>query len=374
MYYLDNAATTQVLRGAADCALDCMTNNYGNPSSLHLMGLAAEEVLDKSRRELACVLKCKPCELYFTSSATESNNTAVFGAALRNEPKRKKIVTSRIEHPSVNTAVNELEKRGYDVVKVDPKNGGYRACDFVDAVDKDTALVSVMYVNNETGLVLPVEEIAKGVRAKNPDTLIHIDGVQAFCKYDISVKDLGADMFSVSAHKIHGPKGIGALYLKEGLKIPSLIYGGGQERNFRSGTESVPLIAAFGYAVNQMNKIRKEAFLHVLEINKYLKRELANIKGIEINSGDNASPYILNFSVAGIPSEVMLHYLEGCGIYLSSGSACSKGKKSGILPILGYSKEREESSLRVSFSYDTKKEAADALLTHLNRGIKDIIV
>lgn len=373
MYYLDNAATTRVLESAAKEAYECMVNSYGNPSSLHLIGSTALDKLDKSRYAIAKILRCKPQEIYFTSCATESNNTAIFGAASARKRRGNKIITSKIEHPSVNSTVNELEKRGYEVVKVSPRNGVYHAEDFINEVDDNTILLTVMYVNNETGLILPIPQIIDGVKRKNKDVLIHIDGVQAFCKFDISLKELNCDLFSVSSHKIHGPKGVGALYIREGIKIDMLLYGGGQERGFRSGTEAIPLISGFKVAAEQMYKIKDDAYLHVKKINKNLRKEFKNIKEISINSNENSSPYIINFSINGIPAEIMLHFLEDKGIYLSSGSACSKGNKSGILPILGYIGDKEETSLRASFSFDTPPEAVDSLSYALKEGIKNIV-
>lgn len=367
-HYLDNSATTVTSEKAAKMALEMMTVEYGNPSSLHKKGLSAELKLDKAYKAIASSLSVEEDELYFTSGSTESNNTVIFGVTQAKKRSGKKIVTTAIEHSSVLEACKKLENDGFTVVYLYPdKDGVVPLSAFEEAVDSDTILVSVMAVNNETGSIENVERIGKIVKRKNPDAHFHCDAVQAYGKMVLKPKKWNVDSLCVSAHKVHGPKGVGALYIKKGARITPLLYGGEQQRKVRPGTQCAPLIASFGVAVEEFDIIANRE--HVLALNTYLKDELKKIDGVTINSSDNALPYVLNISVEGIKSETMLHHLEQSDVYVSSSSACAKGKKSYVLKALGLSDKLIDSSLRISFSKYNDKADVDAFLESLKRGI-----
>lgn len=370
--YFDNSATTRVCPEAAAKAVEMMTQNYGNPSSLHTMGFRAEQELRGAREAVAELLGAKPEEIFFTSGGTESNNISLFGAARARRKRGNRIVTTQIEHPSVLNAVKKLEQEGFEVVRLKPDRWGNISPEQVcEAITPETILVSMMRVNNEVGSILPVEAAADAIEEKNAPALLHIDAVQAFGKLPLRVKQLRVDLMSVSAHKIHGPKGIGALFVRKGTHIEPLAYGGGQERNMRPGTESMPLIAAFGAAVRALPDTGAELSA-MRELNAYLRTELAKIDGVTINSPDGALPYILNFSAGGVRAETMLHFLSDRGIYVSSGSACSKGRESHVLAAMGLPRERIASALRLSFCrYNTKEEAA-AFFAALKDGLAAI--
>lgn len=372
MIYFDNAATTEPCSDAIEACTEFFAK-FGNPSSLHDMGVSAANGLAAARKSIADSLKASESEIYFTSCATESNNTAIFGAAKKFGKRKKTIVASAVEHPSVNEPLRELEMQGFNVIRILPRDGVFYAEDFIDAVDSDTFLVTCMYCNNELGTLLPVDRIFKGAKKKNKQLLTHCDIVQGYMKFPISVRNLGADMISVSAHKIHAFKGIGVLYINSSVHIPSLIMGGGQERGFRSGTESVPLIAAFGAAVNKLFPTISERFDQVSALSGYLRRQLAELPDVRINSPENGSPYVNSFSVKGLRSEVLLHYLEARGIFVSSGSACSKGKKSSVLTAFGVPDVYADSTLRVSFSASNTCDEIDQLITALKDAQQELI-
>jgi len=355
--YFDNSSTTKVCRPAADKVMEMMTEHYGNPSSLHTMGFQAEQELNAARAKIAGRLGARSDEIYFTSGGTESNNIALFGAAYARRKRGNRIVTTAIEHASVMNTAKELEKEGFEVIYLRPdRTGQIQSEQVYEAVTPDTILVSMMCVNNEVGSILPLEAVPAAIAAAKAPALFHVDAVQAFGKLMLKPERLKVDLMSVSAHKIHGPKGVGALYVKKNVTIQPRSFGGGQEKNIRPGTESLPLIAGFGAAVDslpdanvQLQKLR--------ELNTYCRTRLSEIDGISIQSPDNALPYILNFSGGGIRSETMLHYLADREIYVSSGSACSKGKPSHVLTAMGLSRGEIDSSLRLSFSrYNTKEE------------------
>ncbi|MBQ8859706.1 MAG: cysteine desulfurase [Ruminococcus sp.] len=367
-HYLDNSATTVTSEKAAKMALEMMTVEYGNPSSLHKKGLSAELKLDKAYKAIASSLSVEEDELYFTSGSTESNNTVIFGVTQAKKRSGKKIVTTAIEHSSVLEACKKLENDGFTVVYLYPdKDGVVPPSAFEEAVDSDTILVSVMAVNNEIGSIENIERIGKIVKRKNPDAHFHCDAVQAYGKMVLKPKKWNVDSLCVSAHKVHGPKGVGALYIKKGARITPLLYGGEQQRKVRPGTQCAPLIASFGVAVEEFDIIANRE--HVLALNTYLKDELKKIDGVTINSSDNALPYVLNISAEGIKSETMLHHLEQSDVYVSSSSACAKGKKSYVLKALGLSDKLIDSSLRISFSKYNDKADVDAFLESLKRGI-----
>ncbi len=369
--YLDNCATTKVCDEAIDAAVKVMREQYGNPSSLHKMGIEAENILTSARKTIASILNCDADSVIFTSGATESNNIAIFGGVSARKRGGKTIITDAIEHPSVENALVHLESQGYTVKRVKPSdNGNFSADDFVLSIDDDTVLLTFMMVNNELGTVLPYEEIVKKARKKCPDILIHMDAVQGFTKFPLNLKKVDVDLVSISGHKLYAPKGIGALYIKKGIRIESVLKGGGQEKNLRSGTQAVPLAAAFDEALKLCNERKTEIFKNYEFLNDYLRKAFENTKEVVINSPSGASPHLINISVPGIPSEIMLHFLEQNDIFVSSGSACSKGKQSTVLKAAGISDERIKSALRISFSKDTKKEELDIFINTLKEGIK----
>lgn len=370
-HYLDNSATTAVSEAAANKALFMMTNEYGNPSSLHKKGLSAELELIKAKEIIADSLCVESDEIYFTSGSTESNNTAVFGVAQAKRRNGKKIVTTAIEHSSMMESLKKLENDGFEVVYLIPdKNGVVPLSAFEEAVDESTILVSVMAVNNETGSIQNIERISKIVRRKNPDAHFHCDCVQAYGKMPLKLKKWNVDSACVSAHKVHGPKGVGALYIRKGARVLPLLYGGEQQKKVRPGTECAPLIAAFSVCVSEFDIASNRE--HVRNLRDYLVEELSKLDSITINSSKEALPYVLNISVDGIKSETMLHHLEEDGVYVSSSSACAKGKRSYVLKAMGLSDRLIDSSLRISFSKYNTKDDVDAFLASLKSGIDSL--
>ena len=371
-HYLDNSATTRVSQLAAKKALQIMTECYGNPSSLHTKGMQAEQELINARKIIADSIKAKETEIYFTSGGTEANNTAIFGTAKAKARLGKKIVTTAIEHSSVLEACEALQKQGYEVVYLTPNENGIVTAEALEnAVDSDTILVSVMAVNNETGAVMPIEHISKIIKNKKSNALFHTDMVQAYGKIHIKASKIDADLISLSAHKVHAPKGVGALYVKSGVRISPLHFGGEQEKKLRPGTEALPLIGAFGSAVSEFDIDKNMQY--VKELNEYAKERLLSLDGVYLNSPENALPYVLNLSVLGIRSETMLHHLEASDIFVSSGSACAKGKKSHVLKALGLSEKRADSAIRISFSKLNTKEDIDALYEAVKIGTKTLV-
>ncbi len=373
MIYLDNAATTKPCPEAVSAALEAMTDNFGNPSSLHRAGLNAQLAMDKARRTIADSLGAAPDNVIFTSGATESNNLALRGATAAYGKKRRKIVASAVEHASVDETLADLESKGFEVVRVSPREDG-RFCpeDFINACDENTVLLTMMYVNNETGYVLPVKEVFTAVKRRFKDIVTHTDCVQAYMKLPVKANQLGADLISLSGHKIHGVKGVGALYIKKGIRLIPVVTGGKQEKGIRSGTESVPLICAFGAAVGKLSPTIKERYERVSELKARLAELLSAIEGVEINSPEDGSPYVVNISAAGKRSEIMLHYLEGRGIYVSSGSACSKGQQSGVPAQFGITGKRADSALRISMTADTTEAEIEAFAAALAEGIASV--
>ena len=368
-HYLDNSATTAVSPSAAEKAFKVMTEIYGNPSSLHTKGIEAEKELEQARKALAERLGAQHEEIFFTSGGTEANNLAVFGAAEAKKRSGKRIVVSSAEHSSVLEAAKHLEQNGWDVVYITPcADGTISPGDVAEQVDKNTTLVSVMYVNNETGAINPVDEIFELARLKNPDIICHTDAVQAFGKLEIKAKKLGADLISVSGHKVFAPKGVGAIYIKRGVRLVSRQFGGEQEKKVRPGTEPLPLIAAFGEACAEFDI--KENYRLVSELNNYAVQRLSEIDGVLFNSPENALSYVLNITAGRVRSETMLHFLEEREVYVSSGSACAKGKPSHVLSAMGIDKKRADSALRISFSKHNTKEDIDALCEGIREGLE----
>ena len=349
-------------------------HSWGNPSSLHRLGVEAEIGVSDTRSHLAALLGAKEDEIYFTSCGTESNNTAILGAVNSRKKRGNRIVTTAIEHPSVLEVMKKLEGDGFEVIYLKPDiNGVINADDIKNAVNKNTILVSIMLVNNEVGSIQPVNAARKAIDSSGAPALLHCDAVQGFGKMPINVKNLGVDLLSVSAHKIHGPKGIGAIFIKKGVVIKPLILGGGQEKGMRSGTESVPLIMGFDGAVTQLGNISAN-LKKVSEIYDYSKRKLLETGLVTLNSRGGL-PYILNISVLGYRSETLLHFLESKNIFVSSGSACAKGEGSFVLKEMGLKPDRIDSALRISFSRFSKESDIDALcdaLTEATNKLKKV--
>ena len=372
IHYLDNSATTQVCEAAAEAAYNMMRENYGNPSSLHKLGIMAETAVEEARGIIADSLSVEAKNIYFTSGGTEANNTVLFGAAEALKRRGNRIIVSAVEHSSVYESAKRLGDMGYDVQYAPVNGDGVVDLDALKALLTDkTILVSVMTVNNETGSIQPIERIAKLVHKHCPDALFHTDAVQAYGKLPLKPKKCGVDLMSISAHKIHGAKGCGALYLRDGARILPLLYGGEQQKKMRPGTESAPLIAAFAAAAAHACVFSdlSRNMDHVKELNTYALKKLNKIDGISINSPADALPYIINISVQGIRSETMLHHLETQGVYVSSSSACAKGKRSYVLAAMGLPEDRIDSSIRVSFSKYNTIEDIDALIEGLKSGI-----
>ncbi|MDE5769359.1 MAG: cysteine desulfurase, partial [Oscillospiraceae bacterium] len=362
LIYLDNAATTkpsdEVIRSVALHMADC----YGNPSSLHGLGLQAQLRIEQARKIIANSMGVDPETILFTSGATESNNLAIRGASGTYGRRKKHIITSAVEHASVRNTIRKLEEQGYTVTRIVPdENGQFRAQDFIDAVTDQTFLISIMLVENETGRILPVRDVFRKIKKKYPQIITHCDAVQAYMKIPVKISTLQADLLSVSAHKIHGIKGAGALYVRKGVRLEPIMTGGSQEKSLRPGTESVPLIYGFGQAVTEMQNSIETRYQKAMSNKNYLVKLLAEMPDISINSDNsdpetdknlensNNSPYIVNFSVKHIRSEIMLHYLEHRNIYVSSGSACSKGAKSGVLSAYRIPEQLADCAIRVSF-------------------------
>ncbi len=371
MAYLDNSATTKPDKAVADKIYEMLTVNFGNPSSFHKEGLNANLELRAAREKIANALSCESEEVYFTSGGTEANNLAILGAAEAGKRKGKRIVTTAIEHESVLQSVDELEKQGFEVVRLMPdKQGRITEQQVFDAVNSDTILVSMMYVNNEVGSVMPVKSIKKAVKRANAPALIHIDCVQAFGKLEVKPSKLGADLVTVTAHKIHGPKGVGALYVKKGTRILPRVFGGEQEKKLRPGTEAIPLIAGFGVAADLIPDLKKQSE-KIKEINAYAKEGLLSVPGVKINSDDDASDYIINLFVPTFMTSqtVVQHLSSKYGVYVSNGSACAKGKRSHVLTAMKLDDKIIEKSIRVSFSRTTTKGDIDELVNAIGKTV-----
>lgn len=361
--YLDNSATTAPCPEAVEAVNFMMTENFGNPSSLHGAGISAMKEIISARESIAKALSCEKDEIFFTSGATEANNLAIFGAAYANRRRGNRIVTTAIEHESVMQSIDRLEEEGFEVIRLMPDGHGFISeKELEEAINDKTILVSMMYINNEVGSILPVEKIKKAVTRKNAPALIHIDCVQAFGKIPVRPKKLGADLASVTAHKIHGPKGSGALYIRKGVNISPRTFGGEQEKRIRPGTEASPLIAGFGAAVSALPDLKKQSE-YISGLNTYARERLGEIDGLVFNSADNASPFILNIYIPSfMRSQTVIQELSAkYGIYVSSGSACAKGKRSHVLTAMHLPDERIDKSIRISFCRSNTKEDIDIL-------------
>ena len=368
MIYLDNSATTQPLEEVISAVTENMRNNFGNASSLHHMGVCAEEVIKEAKQTILSGLGMSG-NIFFTSGATESSNTVLSGIPKTYRHSGNEIVSTTIEHPATANPLKKLEEAGYKVICVSPQGEGSFESRIIDAVNENTLLVSVMWVNNETGFLTDTAEIYSAVKRKNPKTIVHVDAVQGFRK--LPTKTLKADLISLSAHKIHGVKGVGALYCADKIRFEPFLYGGGQQKdprtgNERSGTEPIDLIAGFSAAVKHGTAGDESRFIPLYD---RLAELLGGLDDVVINSYHNAK-HIMNFSVRGVRSEIMLHFLEERQIYVSSGSACSKGKTSGVLKEFGVSDKDADCAIRASFGYYTRLSDTEALAEGIADGIK----
>lgn len=367
--YLDNAATTKPKPEAVSAINECFQQIYGNPSSAHIMGIEAEKVLKKARENVAATLSANPAEIIFTSGGTESNNTAIKGVAKARVRYGRHIITTAIEHPSVLETCQQLASENYDLTVLSVNQDGFiNPEELAMAIRPDTILVSIMHANNETGAIQPIAELGKIIKQKNKNTYFHVDAVQSFGKIPVKPEACQVDLLSISGHKIHGPKGVGALYFRKGVKLRPLLNGGGQEKDLRSGTENVPGIAGMGVAIELAKKNMKSNNEYLTGLRDFLKNELLNqIPHIKINSPEDAAmPNILNVSFCGVKGEVLLHALEAQHIFVSTGAACSskKVKVSRVLQALGLNKEELAGAIRFSFSVENTLEEMQLVVSH----------
>ena len=365
--YLDNAATTIPFPEVREIMMQTMETEYGNPSSMHKKGVDAERFVKEAKEIIAKSLKVQEKEIVFTSGGTEANNQALIGTALANKRQGNHIITTKIEHASVHNPLIFLESQGFRVsyVSVD-ENGFVNLDELLNEICEDTILISVMYVNNEIGTIEDIAGISKAIKKKKPDILFHVDAIQAYGKFKIYPKRLGIDLLSVSGHKIHGPKGIGFLYIKDKTKIFPYIYGGGQQKGMRSGTENVPGIAGLGKAVELIYADHEEKVAKLYSLKKHFIATLSKLENVSVNGLNGleveaTAPHVLSVTVEGIGSEVLLHALEDKKVYVSSGSACSSNHPalSGTLQAIGLEKNKVESTIRFSFSVYTTEDEID---------------
>ncbi len=372
MVYLDNSATTAVCKEAVERMVRVMTEQYGNPSSLHTLGIDAQREVTWARGEVAALMGARPEQVVFTSGGTEANNLAVLGSAEAKARQPHVAVTTAIEHPSVAACFDRLEAQGWTVIRVQPEADGTISAEAVErACTPDTTIVSVMTVNNETGALMDIPAIATRVRRTAPRAIIHTDAVQAAGKMPLRAEKWGVDLLSVSGHKLHGPKGVGALYIRKGVRVLPRVLGGGQEGNLRSGTEPTPAIIGFGAAAAATPKLSKQAVQYE-RLKGCLLEELGTHPDVRFHLPQGGVPYIVNLSINGFRSETVLHFLAQRGIFVSSGSACAKGKPSAVLTAMGLSSAEIDSSLRVSFCRDNTEEDVRALSAALREAAETL--
>ena len=363
--YLDNSATTRPCPEAVAAINEALSECWGNPSSVHRLGIDAKHRLDAARRQVAEAMGAETERVFFTSCGTEADNWAVFSSAERLKKRGNHIITTAVEHHAILHPMQKLRERGFDVTYLQPDDKGrITLAQLSDALRDDTILVSVMMVNNETGAVMPIEKMAKLVHRRCPEALFHTDAVQGFMKVPFRAKTLGADMISVSGHKIHAVKGIGALYVRPGLPLPPFIHGGGQEQNFRSGTEPMPAIAAMGAACAAAYPTLRQDIAHQSALRDALVERLSAMEGVEV-IGAHEAPHIVSLALPGIPSQNTINILQDHGVYVSAGSACSKGHYSHVLKAMELPQALIESSVRVSLSRFTTMEEIDLLIEAL---------
>ena len=363
MIYLDNSATTKPCQEAVEAMTLALTENWGNPSALYHFGIDAATLLRNARNKVAAAMGAERDRVFFTSGGTEADNWAIFGTVKRFGKKNKHIITTAVEHHAVLNCMKELEQQGYEVTYLQPDKLGNITLDSLKAVlRKDTCLVSIMMVNNESGAVMPIEKMAKLTHRLSPDAVFHTDAVQGFLKVPFAAKTLGADLISVSSHKVHGPKGCGALYISPRLRsFPALILGGGQETGFRSGTEGTPAIFGFAAACEAGFATLKEDIIHEKELLHGLVESISQMDGMVVN-GAHEAPHILSLSIPGVPTQNSLNILQDHGICVSAGSACAKGHRSHVLEAMGIAPEVIDGSFRVSLCRNTTQEECEALL------------
>ena len=362
--YFDNSATTKVLDCVKDAVVDAMCVNYGNAAAKHRKGVEAENLIREAKKAIADTLKVQEKEILFTSGGTESNNTALIGTALANRRAGKHLITTGVEHPSIYNTMSFLEEMGFEVTYLPVDHLGHISLeDLEKAIREDTILVSVMYVNNEVGAVEPIEAISQCIKKKNPKTLFHVDAIQAYGKYKIRPKKQGIDLLSVSGHKIHAPKGVGFLYIRDGVKIRPILFGGGQQKGMRSGTENVPGCVGLGVAAREAYKDFDARIEKLYTLREHLIAGLKPLGGVTINGSEDRTnaPQIVSASFGGVRSEVLLHALEDKGVYVSSGSACSSNHPgiSGTLKGIGVKKELLDSTIRFSLGDLNTEEEVD---------------
>ena len=370
--YLDNSATTKPCDVAVKKALEMCTECFGNPSSLHMGGFNAKKELEKARNAVSKLLSCSDNEIVFTPSGTIANYTAIMGTARTKKREGKKIITTLLEHPSVLKNFELLGEQGFETIYLKPdKNGKINLEELHNAIDENTILVSVMAVNNEVGSIQDIDRIKGIIRDKKSKAYFHCDAVQAFGKIPLKPKKMGIDLMSMSAHKIHGLKGAGALYVNSAIRLMPAILGGGQENGLVSGTEAMPAICAFGEAVNDVGNVERN-LNSVNEVKNYFIDKLSELDKVYVNSPENSLPYIINISVEGVPSQVMLNSLSSMGIYVSAGSACAKGHRSDVLTTMGIEPRRIDSAIRISLSKNTTTKDMDLLYNGIVETIKRV--
>ena len=371
MIYFDNSATTRPCEAAVTAMTKALTENWANPSALYQFGIDAAKELRTARAQVASAMGAEPDRVFFTSGGTEADNWAILGTIKRLGKRGKHVVTTAIEHHAVLNTMKDLEKQGYDVTYLQPDALGQVSADVLkDALRPDTILVSVMMVNNEVGSVMPIAQMAKLTHKLCPNAVFHTDAVQGFMKIPFSAKTLGADLISVSAHKIHGPKGCGALYISPRLRsFPALLLGGGQESGYRSGTEGTPAIFGFAAACDALMPTFREDIQREKELLNMVIDGISGMDGVVIN-GCHDAPHILSLSIPGVPTQNSINILQDAGICVSAGSACAKGHRSHTLTAMNVSPERMDSSFRISLSRETTEDDIQRLLSGIH-GILD---
>ena len=370
MIYLDNSATTKPCPEAVEAVMRAMTENWGNPSALYNFGIDTARLLRTARHQVAAAMGAEADRVFFTSGGTEADNWSIFSTAKRFGKKNKHIITTAIEHHAILNCMKELEAQGFEVTYLQPDNLGRITLDALKAaLRKDTILVSIMMVNNEVGSVMPIEKMAKLTHKLCPDAIFHTDAVQGFLKVPFAAKTLGADLISVSSHKVHGPKGVGALYISPRLKsFPAMLHGGGQEGNFRSGTEGTPAIFGFAAACAAGAATFREDIQKEKQLLDRLVGELSQLDGVAIN-GCHEAPHILSLSIPGVPTQNTINILQDHGICVSAGSACAKGHRSHVLEAMHLSPETMDGSFRISLCKDTVQEELQELVTVIREEI-----
>ena len=362
MIYLDNSATTKPCQEAVAAMTDALTEHWGNPSALYGFGIDTAAMLRAARHKVAAAMGAEPDRVFFTSGGTEADNWAIFGTAKRFGKKNKHIITTAVEHHAILHCMNELAHQGYEITYLQPDElGNISLEDLKNALRKDTCLVSIMMVNNETGAVMPIQQMAKLTHKVAPDAIFHTDAVQGFLKVPFAAKTLGADLISISSHKVHGPKGVGALYISPKLKsFPPLLFGGGQEGGYRSGTESTPAIFGFAAACEICKATMQADIAREKELLNGLIEKLCKLDGLKIN-GAHEAPHILSLAIPGLPTQNSINLLQDAGICVSAGSACAKGHRSHVMTAMGLTPEVIDGSFRISIGRDTTQEELDTL-------------